>query len=108
MTPIICTTPDGRIRLAGALLGRYRRTERFARFVARRIPPGPVEIGIGHAICGDDARELEHRLRDRVPDIRKLVVTGLGPGIGVHGGPGTLLAAVRPWFSAEDVARGSD
>ena len=43
-----------------------------------------------------------------VPDIRKLVVTGLGPGIGVHGGPGTLLAAVRPWVSAQDIASSGD
>jgi fatty acid-binding protein DegV len=64
-----------------------------------------VEIGIGHAICEEDALELERHLRRLLPAIEKLVVTGLGPGIGVHGGPGTLLVSVRPWVSAQDVAR---
>lgn len=105
LVPIICTTQDGRISLSGFLVGQHRRIERFARHVARRVPKGKVEIGIGHAICEDDARQLEQHLRRLVPDIEKLVVTGLGPGIGVHGGPGTLLVSCRPWVSAQDFAR---
>ena len=88
-----------------ALLGRHRRIERFARHVAKRVPHGKVEVGIGHAICEEDAQLLEQHLRRLVPDIEKFVVTGLGPGIGVHGGPGTLLVSFRPWVSAQDVAR---
>jgi fatty acid-binding protein DegV len=90
------------------MFGQYNRVERFARSVARRAPKGPVEIGIGHAICKDDALELEKHLRKLLPDIRKLVVTGLGTGIGVHGGPRTLLVSMRPFFSAQDVARSAD
>ncbi len=81
---------------------------RGARYVAKRAPRGPIEIGIGHASCEEDGLRLEQHLRQLVPDIRKLVVNGLGPALGVHGGPGTLLVAVRPWVSAEDVASGSD
>jgi DegV family protein with EDD domain len=105
LIPIICTTQDGRISLSGFLLGRHRRIERFARHVAKRVPHGKVEVGIGHAICEEDAQLLEQHLRRLVPDIEKFVVTGLGPGIGVHGGPGTLLVSFRPWVSAQDVAR---
>lgn len=104
LVPIICTTRDGRVSLSGFLAGRHKRIERFARHVARRTPPGPVEIGIGHARCEKDALALEKHLRGNLPDIARLVITGIGPAIGVHGGPGTLLAAVRPWVSAEDVA----
>ncbi len=104
LIPIICTTRDGKVSLSGFLAGRHNRIERFARHVVRRAPDGPVEIGIGHAQCEADARELEQHLRSRLPEIARLVITGLGPGIGVHGGPGTLLAAVRPWISAQDVA----
>jgi len=105
LIPIICTTTDGRISLSGFLVGRHDRIGRFARHIARRAPKGAVEIGIGHAICEEDALELEQQLRRLLPAIEKLVVTGLGPGIGVHGGPGTLLVSVRPWVSAQDVAR---
>lgn len=108
LIPIIRTMPDGSIGLAGVLTGRHNRLERFARFVAGRAPDGPVEIGVGHALCEGDADELARCMRELVPDIRKLVVTGLGPGIGVHGGPGSLLVAVRPWTSAPDVARRDD
>ncbi len=105
LLPIISITRDGRLTLSGALVGRRNRIERFANYVARRLPKGPVEIGIGHAICEDDARELERYLLQRVPDIEKLVITGLGPGIGAHAGPGTILVCFRPWVSAEDIAR---
>ncbi|MEJ2298115.1 MAG: DegV family protein [Woeseiaceae bacterium] len=104
LIPIICTTRDGRISLSGFLAGRHHRVARFARHVARRAPPGPIEIGIGHARCATDARELEQHLRSALPGIARLVITGIGPAIGVHGGPGTLLAAVRPLVSAKDVA----
>ena len=108
LSPIISITPAGRLTLTGALFGRRNRIERFARYVLKRIPSGPVEIGIGHAICEEDARQLEKYLRDMVPDIRKLVVTGLGPGIGAHAGPGTIIAFSRPWVSAQDIANRSN
>jgi len=90
------------------MFGSHKRIARFAKYIAKRVPKGPVEIGIGHAICEDDALEFERLLRELVPDIRKLVVTGLGTGIGVHGGPRTLLVSFRPYFSAQDVARSAD
>jgi DegV family protein with EDD domain len=108
LNPIICTTRDGRVSLGGFMFGSHNRIERFARYIAGRAPKEPVEIGIGHAICEVDALELENYLRKLVPDIGKLVVTGLGTGIGVHGGPHTLLVSVRPFMSAQDVARSAD
>jgi DegV family protein with EDD domain len=108
LIPIICTKADGRISLSGFMVGRHRRIGRFARHVARRAPAGAVEVGIGHAICEEDARELERNLRQRIPNVAKFVVTGLGPGIGVHGGPGTLLVSMRPWVSAQDFASRAD
>ncbi len=106
LVPIIYTRRDGKITLSGCLVGRRNRTARFARYVARRIPAGPVELGIGHASCEEDALALATYLSELVPEIGKIVRCGLGPAIGVHGGPGTLLVAVRPWVSAQDVARG--
>ncbi|HKJ20164.1 MAG TPA: DegV family protein [Woeseiaceae bacterium] len=108
LTPIICTTPSGKVSLSSFMFGSHKRIARFAKYIAKRVPKGPVEIGIGHAICEDDALEFERLLRGLVPDVRKLVVTGLGTGIGVHGGPRTLLVSFRPYFSAQDVARSAD
>ena len=108
VTPIIYTTRDGGVSLSGCLFGRRNRIARFARYVARRAPEGSVEIGIGHAICETDARELEDQLRKLIPVISKLVVTGLGPGLGVHAGPRSLLVSIKPFVSAQDVTGGTD
>ncbi len=99
LKPIIATKPDGRISLAGFVFvfGRGKRIERFAGFVARRASTGgDIEVGIGHALCEDDARKLERELRRRLPNIARLTLCPLGPALGVHGGPGTLLVSVGP------------
>ena len=104
VTPLICVSPDGRISLCGFLLGRRNRITRFARFVASRVKDdASIEIGIGHAICPDDAETLAASLRHDVPKIHKLKICDLGTGIGVHGGPGTLLVSARPLISANDL-----
>jgi len=95
--PIIRTTTDGRIATASFMLGKRNRIARFARHIARRVAnDGTLNIGIGHAICPDDAAELERHLRKRIPEISRLSVTSLGAGFGAHGGPGTLLVSTQP------------
>jgi len=103
VTPLICVTPGGRISLCGCLLGRSNRITRFARFVASKVKSSEsIEIGIGHAICPDDAATLAKELRRNVAALDTLKICELGTGIGVHGGPGTLLVSVRPAVSAND------
>jgi len=108
VTPIIYTTRAGGVSLSGCLFGRRNRIERFARYIAKRAPEGPVEIGIGHALSEDDAKEFRQHIQRLLPDIAKIVVGGLGPGLGVHAGPRSLLVAIKPWISAQDVARSAD
>jgi hypothetical protein len=95
--PIIRTTTDGRIATASFMLGNHNRIVRFVRHIARRVAAdGLLDIGIAHAICPDDAAELEHHLRKQIAEISRLSVTSLGAGFGVHGGPGTLLVSAQP------------
>ena len=109
LLPIIATKPDGRISLAGFLFGTRNRIDRFARFVARRAPSHQLlEVGIGHAICEEDARALERQIRARLPAVGKLTLNELGPALGVHGGPGTLLVSLRPSESTKDITGGFD
>lgn len=109
LKPVLATKPDGSLSLAGFLFGTRNRTDRFARFIARRAPKNQdVNVGIGHAICESDAEALEREIRARIPAIKNLVVSGLGPGLGVHGGPGTLLITISPIVSLDDVANGVD
>jgi DegV family protein with EDD domain len=105
LMPVVCTKPDGSIGLAGFLFGTHNRIERFAKFISRRAAKNrSIEVGIGHAICENDAKSLKQELRSRLPAISKLTLSGLGPGLGAHGGPGTLLVSMSPGISAHDIA----
>ncbi len=105
VTPLICVSPGGRISLSGFLLGRRNRITRFARFIAAKVNSGEsIEMGIGHAICPDDAATLAAEFRRILPTLDALKICDLGTGIGVHGGPGTLLVSTRPAVSANDFA----
>ncbi len=107
--PVIATKPDGKISLAGFLLGRRNRASRFAKFIARRVPEGEtIEVGIGHAVCEEEARLLQQQIRARIPAVDRIVVNGLGPGLGAHGGPGTLLVSISPVVSLDDLAGSVD
>ena len=77
-------------------MGRGGRIGKFARFISKRMPKETrLRIGIGHALCENDAIDLETRLKDLMPNIVSSFVTSLGAGIGAHGGPGTLAVAVQ-------------
>ena len=103
LTPVICVKPSGRIGLGGCLLGRRKRISKFAAFIASHVKAGEaVEIGIGQAICPEDAEKLALELKQRIPSIDKLKICGLGTGLGVHGGPGSLIVSFRPALSAGD------
>lgn len=97
LTPVIRSTRDGRIGTAGFLLGRRKRLPRFARYVARRVQnDGPLTVLVGHAVCPQDAVDLERCLRNEIGQIERLSISELGTAFGVHGGPSTLLVATMP------------
>jgi DegV family protein with EDD domain len=96
VTPVLHIKQGGRIRAAGVLLGRDKRISKFARLLAKRLDDrAELAIGIGHALCEDDALELERQLRELLPNIVRCFVTPLGSGIGAHGGPGTIAVAAQ-------------
>jgi len=107
ITPVICIKPSGSIGLGGCLLGRRNRISKFAQFIASHVKDfESVEIGIGQAICPEDAEKLALELKQRIGSIDKLKICSLGTALGVHGGPGTLMVSFRPSLSADDVTVG--
>jgi len=105
LTPFIRTTPDGRVAPSGFSFGKSNMSKKFARHVVRRTPEaGPLSIAIGHASSADEAQELASLLQQSLPQIKRLTVAEIGAGLGVHAGPGTLVVAVQPYTSAEDLA----
>jgi len=103
VTPLIWKTVDGRIVTGGFFLGRRNRVRKFAARIAHYASQyETLDIAIGHAVCLDDATELESRLRRYIPQITKLSLTSLGAGLGSHGGPGTLLVSMHPHTRPDD------
>ena len=103
LIPVVTVKANGKLGLRGCLLGRRHRITKLVRFIAARIKEGEaIEISIGHAICPDDAEMLATGLRKSIATIDKLKICDMGTGIGVHGGPGTLIVATRPTISTND------
>jgi DegV family protein with EDD domain len=102
ITPVLRTEPDGRITSGGVLPGRQKLLPKFARYIARRSNRnGKLRLAIGHALCEEEARNLEVCLREHLPGIGTSTIMNLGAALGVHGGPGTLAVAVQEVLDPE-------
>jgi fatty acid-binding protein DegV len=113
---VLATQSDGRVKLGGALWGRARLLQRFARFVAERTPPsrpaaaqsGPAmvpskpaepryRILIGHGNAEGAASLLSRELALALPasSVERSLITDMGTALGVHGGAGTLIVGLQ-------------
>lgn len=95
LTPIAAFRPDGRLGVRGALLGKHRVPERFAAWVAKRLPRDTRwRLLVGHCDAAADAEVLLQSLRARLACDEAWTVEA-GPAIGAHAGPGTLVVSVQ-------------
>ncbi len=100
VTPVVRTTAAGEIKLSTCLFGRRNIPARFAQHVANKVQDkGPMVIGVGHAVCPENAKIVETVLADKLPDIERLSMAELGTALGVHGGPGTLIISIQPFVN---------
>ena len=96
LSPLLATFPDGRLGIGGCLLGRTDLTEKFGRFVLRRIDSRRrYRLIVSHGDAAREAERLLEYLTRRAPAIERAWLVPLGTAIGVHGGPGTLVAALQ-------------
>jgi len=90
IAPLLATFPDGRISIGGALVGRTRLTEKFARFVGRRLV-------VGHGDAPAEGRRLLEALCRGRSNIDRAWLLPVGTALGVHGGPGLLVAGLQEY-----------
>jgi DegV family protein with EDD domain len=88
----LLTFHDGDIVRAGLVRTINKGMESIHNFVRSNIPVS--ELTIVHSAVEDRADRLKQRLKEYVPEER-ISIAELGAGLGVHGGPGVLLAALR-------------
>lgn len=105
ITPILRSESDGRISSSGVLFGRRNRLGKFARFISKRVGNGEkLKLGIGHALCEEEARQLERLLLEYLPGTVSCNVTSLGSALGVHAGPGSIVVAVQHYRTPQEVS----
>jgi DegV family protein with EDD domain len=92
----LLTMRDGELSPIGLARTRANGIERLFDFVRDAL--SVQELAIVHSTTPDEASSLRERLVSFFPRER-VHVARLGPALGVHGGPGTLLLAFREKIS---------
>ena len=88
----LLTFHEGEIVRAGLVRAISKGAEKIYEFVKKNAPIN--ELVIVHSKVADQAEALKQRLKEFIQE-EKIAIAELGAGLGVHGGPGVLLAAVR-------------
>jgi DegV family protein with EDD domain len=88
----LLTFSDGEIVRAGLVRTVSRGVERIYGFAKDNLPVG--ELTIVHSAVPDQARMLKARLSNLLPEDR-IHIAELGAALGVHGGPGVLVLALK-------------
>jgi DegV family protein with EDD domain len=95
----LLTIKEGAVTLVGMARTRSQGIERLLELL--KSVRNVQEIGIAHSSAGDEMATFMERLRGFAPDI-KPVIANLGPAIGTHGGPGTILVAMQQELGRTD------
>ena len=89
--PLI-TLHNGEVRPAGLTRTRVKGMDKLHDFIASL--PRIEELAIVHSSAPEDARILADQARSLFPNVTPLI-SKLGPALGVHGGPGALVAIAK-------------
>jgi DegV family protein with EDD domain len=89
----ILTMRDGELIQIGLSRTYAKGIDKLFEF-AKNASPNITEIAIVHSTSPGEAESLKKRV-STVIDESKIIMGRLGAGLGVHGGPGTLIVATR-------------
>ena len=83
---------DGEIHPAGIVRTRIKGIERLVDNFRKSV--NIQEAAVVHSTTPEDARTLKERI-GTIFDKNQISISRLGPALGVHGGPGTIVLALR-------------
>lgn len=92
----ILTLKDGVLWPSGIARTRSKAIDSLAEIV--RKTPSVDEAAVVYSTTADEALAFKERLSD-ILDSSKIHLSRLGPALGAHGGPGTLILALHQDFS---------
>ena len=97
INPVLTATPEGKMGLGGFIRHRGAHPARFAQKVVKAMnPEGLYRVLVSHANNEQGARALKQEILKRHGRIHSCHVTAAGPALGVHLGPGGLIAGFMP------------
>lgn len=85
---------EGRIVLLEKVRTASRGLARLAELCVEAAGDGPVDVAVHFLGQAARAADLSDRLRDRLPGLRRMLVSELGAAVGAHVGPGVVGAVV--------------
>jgi DegV family protein with EDD domain len=87
---------DGRVEPLERVRTTSRALARLEEITVAEAGPAQVDVAVQHLAAAERADELAGRLRERIPQVRHLVVDEVGAVVGAHAGPGMLGVVVAP------------
>jgi DegV family protein with EDD domain len=91
----ILTFSEGGVTTLAKTFGRKRKVQKFKSFVESRFPKDrPFRVGLAHTLVEPLARQWETELVEQLGRER-VIFTEVSPALGVHAGPGALVAALQ-------------
>jgi fatty acid-binding protein DegV len=97
LNPVLTASPRGKLTLGGFHAGRGANPAALARSVVRKMTPDCMyRVLISHAHNAQGAAALRRHILEQHSRIHSCHVTEAGPAIGVHLGPGGLVAGCMP------------
>jgi DegV family protein with EDD domain len=88
----LLTIRDGEIIQAGMARSYARGIEQLFQFIKNY--PNLQEVAIVQSTVPEEANALKNRIASII-DEKRILMARLGAGLGVHGGPGTIIVAAR-------------
>lgn len=93
---VLLHVTDGRIVPLEKVRTTARAVARLEELACAAAGDGPVDLAVHHLAAADRAAGLAARLGERLPGLRRCLVSEVGAAIGAHTGPGVLGVVVLP------------
>jgi DegV family protein with EDD domain len=97
----VLTMKDGTVAPIGAARTRIKAMERLCGLIAS--VPMVQELGIAHSTTEEELLSFVEKIKSILPGV-KPVIANLGPALGVHGGPGSILVGIQQDIKAAAAA----
>ncbi|QFZ22883.1 DegV family protein [Saccharothrix syringae] len=95
MKPLLTVT-DGQIAPLDRALGAERAVRKLVDIAVRRAGAAEVDIAVEHFDAVERAQTVMESLREKLPRVRRFLLTQVSSAIGAHVGPGALGVTVSP------------